>query len=109
LAILMGTVGGIVAIVRGFLREGWGALGPALLANWGLAAGIILAVAGPVVRMLLRTWLRQKLRALLTPLAPSSSAFGHPRPGWPHHVRNEIDAPLFPNGGSPVTGLPWGM
>jgi len=67
LAILMGTVGGIVAIVRGFLREGWGALGPALLANWGLAAGIILAVTGPALRMLLRTWLRQKLRALLTP------------------------------------------
>ncbi|HEU0216896.1 MAG TPA: hypothetical protein VFQ90_09550 [Stellaceae bacterium] len=67
LAILMGTVGGIVAIVRDLLREGWRALGPALLANWGLAAGVILAMTGMALRILLRTWLRQKLRALFSP------------------------------------------
>jgi hypothetical protein len=67
LAIMMGTVGGIVAMVRELLREGWRVLGPALLANWGLAAGVILTTTGVALRILLRTWLRQKLRALLSP------------------------------------------
>lgn len=67
LAIVTGTVGGIAAVVRELLREGWRALGPALLANWGLAAGVILSVTGVALRILLRTWLRRKLRALLSP------------------------------------------
>src|SRR5215469_14458380 len=66
LAVMMGSVGGIVAIVRELLREGWRALGPALLANWGLAAGVILAITAMALRMLLRSWLRQKLRALFS-------------------------------------------
>jgi hypothetical protein len=63
----MGTVGGIVAMVRELLREGWRVLGPELLANWGLAAGVILTMTGVALRILLRIWLRQKLRALLSP------------------------------------------
>lgn len=66
-AVMVGTAGGIVAIARDLLSEGWRALGPALLANWGLRAGIILGIMGVVLRILLRTWLRQKLRALLSP------------------------------------------
>jgi hypothetical protein len=58
----LGTAGGLAVFVADAIRHGWAALGPALLANWGLLSSLAVAGLGFVLRHAFRFWLRRKLR-----------------------------------------------
>ena len=65
--VVLGTAAGLAAFISDAISHGWAALGPALLANWGLLLSLTATGLGFVLRRVFRFWLRRKLRS--TPYA----------------------------------------
>jgi hypothetical protein len=62
LLVTLGAAAGLGSAIETWLRVGWSSLLAALLADWWTVSGIALMVLAPVLRWIVRWWLRRKLR-----------------------------------------------
>lgn len=62
LLVTLGAVAGLGSAIETWLRVGWDELLSALLADWWTLSSIAVAVLAPVLRWVVRWWLRRKLQ-----------------------------------------------
>ena len=62
LLVTLGAVAGLGSAIETWLRVGWSSLLSALLADWWTLSSVALMALAPVLRRVVRWWLRRKLR-----------------------------------------------